>query len=98
MPQSPYSATFVPEKKNRKPVVSLIFSLIAMGFLNYYPFVALVCGIMAICTAFVGLRKDKVTAGQKVCGLIGLFLGIFALIISVTMLVMLLSMFIQVVA
>ncbi len=83
-------------KKNRKPVVSLVLSLLAMGFLYYFPFVALVLGLIAICTAYIGLKEGRITTGQKVCGCIGLGLGIIALVISIAMLVMLLSLIIKV--
>lgn len=83
-------------KKNRKPVVSLILGVLAMGVLNYFPFIALVLGLIAVCTAFAGLREDGIPTGQKVCGFIGLGLGIIALVISIAMLVMLLSLIIKV--
>ena len=92
----PTGYTMPTKKKNPKPVIGLIMSLIALGILNFFPVIALVCGIVAMCLSYIGLRKDEVTTGQKICGLIGLGVGIFTLIISVAMLVMLLSMYMQV--
>lgn len=93
----PMGYTMPTKKKNPKPVIGLIMSLIALGFLNFFPVVALACGIVAMCLSYIGLRKDEVTTGRKICGLIGLGVGIFTLIISVAMLVMLLSMYMQVI-
>ena len=83
------------EKKNHKPVISLIFGLLAMGVLNFFPFIALVLGVTALCTGYIGLKKGELTTGQRVCGFIGLGLGIISLIISISMLIMLLSLSIR---
>lgn len=88
--------TYVPavpvEKKNGMTVASLILGVLAMAVLNYFPFPAFVMGIMAICTAYTGLQAGALTKGKRVCGYIGLALGIISLVLSVTMLVMLLSL------
>lgn len=84
------------EKKNFKTVISLVLGILAMGVLNYFPLIALIIGAAAVCTGFFGLRKGTHSTGSMICGLIGLALGIISMILSVTMLVMLLSLYIQV--
>ena len=94
-PSVPYGAPTVIVQKNHKTVASLILGILAVGVLNYMPFVALVLSIIGICTGYTGLRQGELPKGKRICGYIGLALGIICLILSVTMLVMLLSMFIQ---
>ena len=92
----PCSAPMPVQKKNRKPVISMILSLIAMGFLNYFPFIALIFAVIGVCVAFTGLMEGRIGTGAKVCGCIGLGLGIIAMILSVAMLIMLLSLSVQI--
>ena len=84
------------KKKNRNTVVSLIFGALAVGIMNFFPFIGLVAAVIAVCSAFTGLKDNGITPGKKACGIIGMGLGVFALTISIAMLVMLLSMSIQV--
>ena len=94
-PSAPYGTPTVIVQKNHKTVASLILGILAVGVLNYMPFVALVLSIIGICMGYTGLRQGELPKGKRICGYIGLALGIICLILSVTMLVMLLSMFIQ---
>lgn len=95
-PYSPVSQPYVGEKKNRMPFISLVLGILAMGVLNYFPFIALILGVSALCTGYMGLKKSTLNTAGRICGLVGLALGIISLILSVTMLVMLLSLSIRV--
>ena len=94
-PYVPYSPVRVPVQKNNKPITALVLGSLAMVFLNYFPFVAMVLGIVAICIGFSGLKQGELTKGKRVCGLIGLSLGIVSLILSVTMLIMLVVLYLR---
>ena len=84
------------QKKNRKPVTAMIMGLIALLALNYYPLVAFVLGLLALCKAFRGIRAEGTCGGKKFCGILGMILGIFTLAISSSMLVMLLTLTVKV--
>lgn len=94
-PPVAYQAPAVVVRKNNKTVASLILGILAVGVLNYIPFVALVLSIIGICMSYTGLKQGELTKGKRICGYIGLGLGIICLILSVTMLAMLLSMFVK---
>ncbi len=94
-PPAPYSAPPTVVRKNNKTIGSLIVGVLAMGVLNFMPFVALILSIIAICTGYTGLKQGELTKGKRICGFIGLALGIISLILSVTMLIMLLTLFVQ---
>ncbi len=94
-PPTSYTAPKPVVVKNKKPVGSLILGLLAMGILNYMPFVALVLSIIAICTGYTGLKEGELTKGKRICGYIGLALGVIGLVLSVTMLITLLTLIIR---
>ncbi len=80
------------QKKNKKPVVSLILGCIALCVLNYFPLVAFILGLLALCFGFKGLQEGNIGGGKKFCGIMGLILGIFTLFASSTMLIILISL------
>ena len=89
---TPYAPPKPVVRKNNKPVCALILGILAMGILNFMPFVALILSVIAVCTGYTGLKQGELTKGKQICGFIGLGLGIVGLILSVTMLTMLLSL------
>ncbi len=94
-PPAPYAHPKPVVQKNNKPVGALVLGILAMGILNFMPFVALVLSIIALCTGYTGLRQGELTKGKRICGYFGLALGIIGLILSVTMLSMLLALIIR---
>ncbi len=95
MPYTPYTQPTPIVRKNNKTVTALILGIIAMGVLNFMPFVALILSIVGVCTGYSGLVQGELTKGKRICGYIGLALGIIGLILSVTMLITLLTLSIR---
>lgn len=77
-------------KERKETVFSLILGIVAMGLVNFIPFIPLVLGIIATCTGYIGLRQGELTKGKRICGCLGLALGIISLILSAMLLTMLL--------
>ena len=91
-PAAPYAPHKPVVQKNHKLLCSLILGILAMGILNFMPFVAFILSLIALCTGYSGLKQGEISKGKRVCGYVGLALGIIGLILSVTMLTMLLTL------